>query len=165
MATDIHAFIEYRTNNSMKWLSFTADEIILSRDYTLFCILAGVRGYAPYTFKAKGKLSFEELSIWVQDCRTLYIGEENSIEEALRWEKENDCRIYYSEIDKKSIFVDDPDWHTDTWLSLSEYEQALENYKEYTNKEPSSDYLAVLAAMKVFQNTGYETRLIIWFDN
>jgi len=169
MATDIHAFIEYKEKNEAQWISFSADEILLTKNYTLFRILAGTSSQTPKTFKAKGKLPFYELSVWVRDCRTLYIGEDNerncTFEEALKWNKENDCRIQYSEVDRKPIFVDDPDWHTDTWLSLIEYKQALKYYKDITNEEPSADYLSILAVMNVFHNTGYETRLVIWFDN
>jgi hypothetical protein len=130
----------------------------------MFYILAEARSYASHSFKAKGKIPFKELSIWARNRRTLYISD-CGLNEALQWNKENDCRLHYLGTVKQPLFVDSPDFHTDTWLSFAEYEKALEFYKLETNKKPSADYLAVYAAMKVFEQKNYVTRLVIWFDN
>jgi len=139
----------------------------------MFCILAEARSEAPNSFKPKGKIPFNELSTWVRSQRTYLIGEykeeyggfsgDCTLKDAIRYQKEFDCRIHY--VNKNPIFVDDPDSHNDTWLSYSEYAQALHYYEDYTKNSPPIGYLAVYAVMKTFNDAGYETRLVIWFDN
>jgi hypothetical protein len=157
------------------WLSFSADKILVERDYTMFYILAEARGYAPHSFKAKGKIPLNKLSGWVQNRRTIFIQDERderdecydacTIEEALDWQKRHNCRIHYSDSSKKPYRVDSPDFHTDTWLSFDEYEQALNYYRDYTGQEPLHGYLAVYAAMKLYHDSGFKTRLVLCFDN
>lgn len=175
MGTDIHAFIEYRERNNGEdsWKSFSSDDLLLERDYTMFYILAEARGYAPNSFKAKGKIPINELSLFTRDSRFLFIidfSEENiinlsdcTIEEAVKYKEDYGCCIYYE--DNIPCWVDDPDFHTDTWLSFSEYEQALFYYKDYTKEMPLVCYMAAYKSMETFENAGYETRLVIFFDN
>lgn len=175
MGTDIHTFVEYKVKKEGKtsWESFSADAILLERDYTMFYIIAEVRSDAPNSFKAKGKIPIKELSVWVRDRRMELIGEYNealggstadcTIEDAKRYKEKYGCRIHY--VYKTPIWVDSPDYHTDTWLSFSEYEQALHYYRDYIKEMPPVGYLAVYEVMKVYENAGHETRLVIFFDN
>lgn len=175
MGTDIHAFIEYRERNKEEnsWKSFSYDELLLERDYTMFYILAEARGDAPNSFKAKGKIPINELSEFTRDSRFLFIGKFSeefekslgncTIEEAIQYKENYGCNIYY--VDNIPRWVDDPDFHTDTWLSFSEYEQALFFYKDYTKKMPLVCYMVTYKSMEAFENAGYETRLVIFFDN
>ena len=176
MGTDIHAFVEYKVKNEGKtsWESFSADEILLERDYTMFNIIAEVRDEAPNSFSAKGKIPLNELSVHVRHRRTYLIGvdcEETgklewgdcTLKDAKGYQKKNRCRIHY--LGRHPWRVDSPHLHTDTWLTFSEYEQVLHYYKDYEKEMPPIGYLAVYEVMKVYENAGYETRLVIFFDN
>jgi hypothetical protein len=175
MGADIHTFVEYKTKIRGKnsWQSFSADELLMERDYTMFYILAEVGWECPNSFKAKGKIPFNKLSSWVKNRRTEKIGEYDkeyggctgdcTIEDAIGYKEKFGCRIHY--VNKVPYRVDSPDYHTDTWLTFSEYEQALKYYKDYTKEVPLKGYLALYEVMKVYHTAGYETRLIIYFDN
>lgn len=174
MGTDIHAFVEYQDKEDLSWYSFSIDELILRRDYTMFYILSEVRGYAPNSFSVKGKIPFEELSASLQDIRTMLISKiddeygeigDCTLETAKKWQTEDNCRIHSLNSEIENWRVDDPDCHTDTWLSFAEYEQALHYYENYIHKAPFIEYLAVYAVMKTYQDAGFETRLVMWFDN
>lgn len=151
---------------------FSESELLLDRDYVMFHILAEARwSDSPNSFKPKGKIPIDELSVWVKDEITFYIRDDDgyssyrscTLEDALRYKEEYSCEIY--ERDGKPYLVDDPDLHTHSWLSFSEYEQALKYYTDYTKKKPLVSYLAVYEIMKVYENENYETRLVICFDN
>jgi hypothetical protein len=136
----------------------------------MFYILAEARSYAKYAFKPKGKLPINELSVWVKDKRIYMIWEYGgdrvcSLEDALKWNKEHNCRLHYEDSRQTPLYVDDPDGHTDTWLSFDEYGKALKYYKMETGEDISVDYLAVFEVMKVYEQANYDTRLVIWFDN
>lgn len=176
MGADIHVFLQYRgkTDNLLKWNSFSADEILFERDYAMFSILAEVRGTTPLSLKSRGKLPLNDLSHWIVDKRTLLINEEIedygvtgdcTLETATEWKKKYNCRIHHLDSKIKNWRVDNPDYHSDTWLSFEEYGQALQFYTDYTGKSPEIGYLATYAAMKVYHEGGYEPRLVIWFDN
>ena len=176
MGTDIHTFIEYKVQNNKKvsWRSFSDGAFWLERDYTMFYILAQVRSEkTPKSFKAKGKVPFNQISNSVRDGRMASIGEYNeeyggcirgyTKEQAIEFKKKFGCRIQY--ICKNPYWVDEPDYHSDTWLTFSEYSQALQYYEDYTKETPPIGYLAVYEIMKVYENAGHETRLIVFFDN
>ena len=173
MGTGIHGFVEFRNKekNEKEWHSFSYDELFLRRDYVMFYILARVRSHAPHSFKPKGKIPVDEISDCVKEARMFYIEDDIrysslrscTLEDALEYKKKYGCRIYKR--DKKPYLVDDPDYHTDSWLSFSEYEQALKYYTDYTKKKPFVDYVAVYEIMKVYENENYETRFVYFFDN
>lgn len=53
------------------------------------------------------------------------------------------------------------DWHSPTWLTLRDLSDTLSRLP--LPRDP--EYHAMLAAMQCFENMGYRTRLICWFDN
>ena len=158
----------------IKWKSFSADNLLLERDYDMFSILAEVRGNIPFSFKSKGKIPLDDLSHWLVDKRTILIGKEIedfetkgycTLKTAKEWNKKYNCRIHQLNWKIKNWRVDSPDYHSDSWLTFQEYEQALQYYKDYMFASIPISYLSVYMAMKVFYEAEYEPRLVIWFDN
>lgn len=117
----------------------------------------------------EGKLSYD-----VQNEYRLYITEdgegdnETTMERALNYNERYGCKLHYSDRDKeKPLFVDSPDLHSHSWLSLDEYEMLIDEMKK---KEDVDVYvgviwLAVLDLMKSLENNGMKTRFVFWFDN
>jgi hypothetical protein len=95
----------------------------------------------------------------------------------------------------KPTWVTQPDWHSHSWLTTSEFENVLNKYLELEsgwykerveehnkmvereNIQPDSwayappsindepEYQVVLASLKRFEELGYDARVVFWFDN
>jgi len=172
MGCDIHAYVEI--NEFDRWWGVTGN-ISLGRNYQMFGLLSnGVRGYS-------GGLEPKGLPIDVgyqaqADSRIRInkdITEDGyyeggycvTLKTAQDWEKRLGCKIHYL-TDGEPYTVDDPDWHSHTWLTLEELEKAINEYKEITNSQAGIGlYIAVKDMMKSMQSNGIESRLVIWFDN
>lgn len=116
----------------------------------------------------------DNLSYMVNDELRTYISEdgegdnETTMETALKWNKKHGCKLYYDNSGNTPIFVDSPDWHSKSWLTLSEYETILTRAKENCNSENdyiNFEYNVILDTMKSLESHGQETRLVFWFDN
>lgn len=171
MGCDIHMYIEYRDKKSDNSFISFGGNISPGRNYLMFGYLAkGTRSDLDKGFEPKGLPSRDELGYNSKDDAYLYITkdgkdeDETTLENALKWEKYGNKIIYQND---KSVWVEHPDWHTHSWLSLEEYKQALENYKNHPSaigyKEPKYD--AVLAAMQSLNDSGHEVRIVFWFVN
>lgn len=49
--------------------------------------------------------------------------------------------------------------HSASWVTADEWEAAIHGWEEI------ADYRAVLAALRAFEQEGYETRVVFWFDS
>lgn len=114
------------------------------------------------------------LSYTVKNASRLYISEdgegenETTMEKALKYNQQYRCKLYYNDRDKeKPVYVDHPDFHSHSWLSLTEYEMLIDEMKKNEDEDVyvGVDYLAVLDLMKSLENNGMKTRFIFWFDN
>lgn len=180
MGCDIHAYVEYRTKVDKTksedqrgysgWWSLTG-QLSLPRSYRFFEIIAGVRGDNS-VFEAKGIP--EDMSWTAQDDWYIYINDapesedeedecdcENivSLKTALQYEKYGSKILYHE--NGKPYRVEHPDWHTPTWLSTSELNEAVSHLSNHA--DPA--YEAVLAMMESLESNGKEARLVVWFDN
>ena len=54
-------------------------------------------------------------------------------------------------------YVSDPDWFSPSWLSCSEYAAAIAGFNDVL-------YNTILTVMKNLEQSGYETRVVFWFD-
>jgi hypothetical protein len=169
MGCDIHMYIEYKSKKreDNSWFNF-GGRINPGRNYFMFGILAGVRCIVEGAFEKKGLP--ENLSFESKNGNYVYIYEddksENSctLETAKSWEKSWGCKIIYTK-DNVPYKVENPDWHTHSWLSVDEFEKAMEIYKSKAEYSIYVKYEAILAAMKKLAEFDNEVRIVFWFDN
>lgn len=185
MGCDIHAFVEYRDSKNderfsrMSWRSM-GGRYHLSRDYTMFGFMAGVRGEGPSVVAPRG---IPDLLDWatereyyyrIDDAEAEKYGhgyDEDSrrcvtLERAQEWAKYGSKIIYEG---GEPYQVSGPDWHTPSWLTPDEFDEAYCRTKIVYNTSRSDDYLysyrAVSALMNSLSKDGFHVRLVFWFDN
>lgn len=162
MGCDIHTYIEYKGKGSDKWASF-GGRINPGRYYSVFANLAGIRCYGekPPMLIPRGipsDISWDASSDWWCLINDEYANDDNdyvTTEQAERWSK------YGSKIEErngKPFRVQGPDWHTPSWVTADELEQAIPGEGFY-------EYQAILAAMRSFEAQDLDCRLVFWFDN
>jgi hypothetical protein len=181
MGCDIHAFVEYRykpeakeysqsdlgmaegSSSSSRWWGF--GQVDIGRNYSLFGLLAGVRGTQQPVAEPRGvpkDISWQTehlYALYVVDKVDSFYGEHAcSKEDAERWLSKA-CSSVWREGEHRMITG--PDWHTPSWVSTSELETVVERYGERVPPELA----AVLAAMKALEKGGCDARLVFWFDN
>jgi hypothetical protein len=185
MGCDIHMFVEYankqrlkeqREENKSEWWNCFGGRLNPCRNYTMFGLLSkGVRSNFEEGFEPKGKLSRDNMSWEANDHAMYYISETEeegsvTIETALRYQKYG-AKLYKNQ-DGEYTWVDNPDWHSHSWLSVEEYEKALDIYKK--NIDDYSDEIVgiplewrtILTLMKELEDGGEnEVRIVFWFDN
>jgi 6-pyruvoyl-tetrahydropterin synthase len=102
----------------------------------------------------------------VSSADNLYIVEKDSNEsgtctqeQAARWIASGSSKLVREKV------VTNPDHHSYSWVSLSEFERAISELTSIIKYKLSVEYYAVLSAMKIIAEQGYEVRLVFWFDN
>lgn len=168
MGCDIHMYIEYKGKDSDSFRDF-GGRINPGRNYYMFGILSkGVRVVNKDGIEPKGMPEYESLSYSTRNDYQNYISENEgddcvTPERAAEWVKNG----YSTYTDERKVFVSNPDWHSHSWLTRDEYKKALDIYyshaKAIYNKEP--EYEVVLACLNSFEENGYESRIVFWFDN
>lgn len=157
MGCDIHCYIEYRHPTDDRWRDF-GGRIKPGRNYKIFSRMAGVRGQLSDAVVAPR--GFPNNAAYAScDDYWLYISE--SINENTCTKEQAKRYISYGckYRDDKRRWVSHPDWHTHSWLTSKEFEQAIKSDFD------APEYTAILAAMRSFESGGYESRLVFWFDN
>lgn len=164
MGCDIHCYIEYRkppfvSEDSIKWKSF-GGRINPGRHYEIFAKLVGVRNYKEITPLSNPRGVPDDAGWHSKNDSLLYISSTNpsgegncSPENASKWITEGSSKCV------DGNWVTNPDWHSGSWCDSKEIESVLKDEKY------AEQYFAVLAAMKSFEQQGYESRLVFWFDN
>jgi hypothetical protein len=187
MGCDIHMFVEYankkrlkeqREENKPEWWMCFGGKMNPGRNYTMFGLLCrGVRSNFEMGFPKKERLGIDEMSYETKSEMFQYISEtpdfEGStvnIETALRYQKYGSK--LYKDSNGEYTWVDNPDWHSHSWLSLDEFETALDLYKKIddpylgVDSDVPLEWRAILSAMKVLEDDGdNEVRVVFWFDN
>jgi hypothetical protein len=170
MGCNIHLYVEYRPkkkeeNFTPLWRNF-GGRINPGRNYLLFGIMSkGVRTDPSFSFDPKGTpedmayASLNDSRIFISES-----GEENYVplERAKKYESYG-CKIT-TDGDGKPIWVESPDWHSHSWLTTNEFEQAMDFYNKQ-NQWKEAEYEAVLCALKKFEELDNEARIVFWFDN
>ena len=157
MGCDIHCYIEFRRDSQERWDHFGGN-INPGRNYNIFARLADVRNYEEIQPVTEER-GFPSDAAWpASSDNYLYIsteeGEGNvNPEVAAQWVKAG--YSYYHKVK----WVSNPDWHSHSWLTLKEFEQAISGFPD------ALEYQAIAAAMRLFQEKGCFTRLVFWFDN
>jgi len=169
MGCNIHAYIEYREPTQKHWSNF-GEQFRLDRWYGMFAKLADVRnrlGEMKPISKPKGLPN--DLGWKTKYGNLLYMESDKECDcdntgycsksDAENWVKHGSSEI----IDEH--WVTHPDWHSHSWLTTKELEEAFSDELLEFDEKKSPDYGATLNVMKYFESIGYETRLVFWFDN
>jgi hypothetical protein len=168
MGCDTHMYIEYKSKDSYYWKSF-GKRINPGRNYAMFGILAEVRSTQIFSFPPKG-LPDGELGYESGNDNQIYISKdgegehETTLETATRWVKDGSSEFINGH-EGKPLWVTNPDWHSHSWLTLAQYQSALAFYNKNYPGQTEPEYEAIRASLEVFDNLGYDTRLVFWFDN
>ena len=207
MGCDIHLYIEYKNKKVAfdgykdNWHSF-GQRINPGRNYAMFALMANVRnhysdGKLPVLVEPRGMP--EDVGYIAKDDNQMYISEDEgdnyvTMETANRWVESGSSKFVNNQ-EGKPTWVTDPDAHSHSWLTTSEFETIINNYLELEagwHKERVAEhmtfveqnnikleswayappvmkyepeYQVVLASMKRFEELGYDARIVFWFDN
>lgn len=160
MGCDIHAYIEYRKPRTEHWYGF-GERINPGRNYAIFGRLAGVRTDGPPVAPLRGLP--KDVAHAVREDGFLFVTEDGAgddcctLEEGRRWSGDPNIKLH--------DFVPHPDWHSHSWLTPDEFEKALQKAQGDYPDIFEPEYQAVLDAMRSFERTGHEVRIVFWFDN
>jgi len=206
MGCDIHLYIEYKSKKTefdgydSGWQSF-GKSINPGRNYAMFSLMADVRNYddekLPVLVKRRGMP--EDAGYTASNDNRIYISETKSedyvsMETAKRWVESGSSKFINNK-DGNPTWVTQPDWHSHSWLTTSEFESVINKYLELEagwhkerveehNKMVKEDniqlvrwayappsindepeYQVVLTSLKRFEELGYDARVVFWFDN
>jgi len=202
MGCDIHLYIEYKSKDGYDpaWQGFGGN-INPGRNYAMFALMADVRNYGdeklPVLVERRGMP--DDAGYTATDDNRIYISETKSedyvsMETAKRWVKSGSSK-FINDKDGNPIWVTNPDAHSHSWLTTSEFESVINKYLELEagwhkvrveehnkmvkeeNIQPDSwayappsmvdepEYQVVLASLKRFEELGYDARIVFWFDN
>lgn len=163
MGCDIHCYIEYKKPTDKQARDF-GGRINPGRHYPIFAKLAGVRNYNEVTPIVEPRGMPSDAGYEAQGDNQLYIthteGDDHATpENAQRW-VENGSSKYIPNHEGKNTWVTHPDWHSHSWVTADEWEQAISVSDQYVD-----EYKAILAALRSFEAQGYMSRVVFWFDN
>lgn len=209
MGCDIHLYIEYKNKKVAfdgykdSWHSF-GQHINPGRNYAMFALMANVRnhysdGKLPVLVEPRGIP--DDAAYYSSGDDRIYISEEKydgehsvTMERAKSWVESGSSKFINNQKGEPT-WVTDPDNHSHSWLTTSEFETIINNYLELEagwhkervdthnkmvakeNIQPISwmyappvtndepQYQVVLASMKGFEEVGYDARIVFWFDN
>lgn len=157
MGCDIHCYIEYRYPKHDDWTSF-GGRINPGRNYGLFAKLAGVRNYDDVTPVAEPRGIPADMSDGTGRSYWMYVteapGDGHCTPEVAKQYVQYGAKYK----DERENFVSNPDWHSHSWLTPDEYAVAIGD-----SGEP--EYDAILAAMRSFEENGFQARIVFWFDS
>ena len=176
MGCDIHAIIEYKSNDfDLPFDAFTKGEIRIPRDYKLFSAIAlgegGITEDLPYQIRGfPQNCSYQVRNLFFDDVdevkRIMTLGDKEFV-----WSEEN-LEAYDREVGKivrEEYFphnrLPNFDFYGASWLNANELHEALKKGK-VNIKELSAEFRFVLKTMQILsEQYGVENvRLVFWFD-
>jgi hypothetical protein len=163
MGCDIHPHIEFHrgTDDQGKELWWEFCEPYLGRNYNLFGLMAGVRGFQKAIFEPRGVP--ENISWGVVDDYTLFITDDPKCMDHPGFCSLDDLRRWNGRLWNEHRAIH-PDWHTPSWLTTYEFAQVVEQYNQIL-KEAHPLAQATLDLMQSLDRSGLKARLVFWFDN
>jgi len=177
MGCDIHLHVEYKNKNQKSWdkswQTLAFDGLYISRDYALFTLMADVRNYDDVTPVAYAQGVPTDMHWGTKGKYVLHVDSKNSnregscsLEFAEKWINTGQSHVVNKECVKtdeevkEGDFISSPDWHSASYMDIKEV-RAVNKRLPYCN--PS--FKAVIGAMGALERSGYETRIVFWFDN
>lgn len=169
MGCDIHCYVEHRDKGSEHWYGF-GGRINPGRNYQMFGLLAGVRGG---TALVEPRGVPENMAYDARDDYWLFINRsgqpgdgETTPERAAKYVAEDGCEYVGHQTNGQPNWVTHPDWHSASWLTPDEFQKASDAAAEADAPYGlSSEYYALIAAMREFEKRGEDARVVFWFDN
>lgn len=169
MGCDIHCYIEYRRKppheGIEQWSGF-GGRINPGRDYAMFGKLAGVRNYSETQPIAEPRGYPDDAGYDANDDYWLYISDYDDDGHCTKDRAEEYIKYgsrYRKDLIGNNTWVSSPDWHSVSWLTPNEWEQAVtEAPAEHTDRV---EYKTILDTMRSFERQGYDSRIVFWFDN
>lgn len=131
MGTDIHAFIEY-DNYYFPDRAHNFAKINITRNYWLFTILAGVRGESiqGQTPVSEPKGLPEKKSWKLMHEAYYFVLDLEETSEPRCCTRKTAEKWGSKYVDEKKLYVEDPDWHSHSWLSLQEVDEVIRRYSK-----------------------------------
>lgn len=164
--------IEHRhhTKQGEEWWSLTHSAFNPGQNYTLFGLLAGVRGeeslHEPRGIPADiSSYTKQAFYLWASDdgfeCADGRIYPRTTI---ARWVAQGISEWL------DDHWATDGDWHTPSWLTTAEFAEALRRHAAGTYADGSPrrydvEYAMTLGAMVAAEESGHQCRIVFWFDN
>lgn len=204
MGCDIHCYVEYKRKDQDSWRDF-GKRINPGRNYWMFGMMAGVRLEVPPVVEPRGipndlaYAAFDDWAIYVSDTQQEATSSDGGTYSYSKAHAEDDVAKGYCQWvargSQEKSFVTNCDWHTPSWLTADEFEQAIGGYlvksgfqigklrlcapetmsalAEQKTQDVQDEnalryieeYWAILAAMRCFELQGLDSRLVFWFDN
>jgi hypothetical protein len=165
VGTDIHLFVEYRVPDG-RYFSLTKGEFELTSNYDAFGALAGVRRDVEPLVEPRGFP--DDASLYVRRAYYCLISDLPAHHDGFwRLVKPENVRDYvargrsHTKSWAKLELVSDPDAHTASWLTASEFEAALA--PPSVNDTLREDFRIVLDALQ--RLAARDARAVFWFDN
>lgn len=174
MGCDIHAYVEvvdhYPDGCSFAH-GFAALE--MDRNYGLFAVLAGVRNDDSIRPLSEPRGVPPDLSSLASDDYWLMVDDELAAKE---WDgyisaEAADRSVQYGAAERvlgdSLRQVANSDWHSASWLTLSEMEEAQRRFAALAYPDPgtSRELRAIVEMMRGLQDATHTARLVFWFDN
>lgn len=176
MGCDIHLYIEAE-NQDEDWID-SYGQIYPGRNYEMFSLLAGVRCYDNnlHLFEARGIP--KNLGYWTIGDYYLIVREDEDKKApveasgegccwrstAEKWVKDGWAK--WEDIERKKR-VNNPDWHTPSYLYKDELATVIKKYKA-TQKHNPVAYNGILGFMRAIERSSHKklkSRIVFWFDN
>ena len=175
MGCDIHLFVEIKNPQFASYESLFAGEALVERNYQLFAALAGVRNYEnfPTLHRPRGfpedaseaavdqyyQLIIEDKDAWMfsglQFVTLSHAAETDRLPPSVK----------RSGMTSELGYIVCPDWHTPSYLQLSEIHEAL----AHANIDAGTlapGFRVVLETMATAERLFHQpTRAVFWFDN
>lgn len=157
MGIDINIYCEARLDSDEQWWGICG-EFFVGRDRTLFDRLGRAPSIAPFPLRGlptglspeAQKHAYIEVG---EDWRTDYA---ISRADAERMVAEGKTRWF----DLRQERILDPDLIDHSWLTADEYRRVLASFGD----DLAVEWLALLAMLDVYEQSGIPTRIVFWFD-
>jgi hypothetical protein len=194
MGCNSHCFIEYKEKDSDYWHSF-GDKIHAPRNYTIYALMAGVRDYngiklydpkgipkdlaynaesSYYCYIDGVNITESRAESWHRDG-AIYKKDGNGVNAWISnpdwhshtWFTIRELENILNKYDRLEREIHQPEREKQREEILKmgggTYSNTFLSTVTKIHRDP--DHYAMLAAMKSFDSMGYDTRLVVWFDN
>jgi hypothetical protein len=164
MGCDIHGYIEFRKPGRQKWeLAF--QDTLGGRDYSLFAILAGVRGVPPKPLNGLEQAHWQAKGIPIFEFGVARgLPDDLSEHMKIQWNPEYYHNPSYGDLSvvKFWAWMDEQEKMREAGWMDEEHGPGTYD-EEYGGIE--SMMQSSISMMEKLEAKGYETRLVFWFDS
>lgn len=180
MGCDIHRYVEYKRKKDIHWKS-TPISGLGTQNYTLFGFLEeGIReNHNPEKYYIHEALGLpDDIGFYAEEDFYLTVNDEYiNDDRCISVEKANEYinKWPYLKIIKNNkgeiLKIQNPNWYGMTYINFEEFNRIIESFKRYLIDNNIFDYyiptsvLATYHYMKTYNDRGYDTRMVYWFDS